>query len=247
MCKVARQSKKATRKAGQTQTGFGERPTTPVLTGTPLATNPALVEQTWSAEYVPASYLASLGGIFSQGSIPLPDASQLISASTASSGSGSSSSGTGGDPGGMQDRQQGAAGILEPSLVEELQRALRGIDAGRLALLVGCMDAIPAEYRPSTEAGEAPHSSGAGNTAGELHSNEPSAEAPLSNAGWDEGGMVGGERPYDPEQREFVVLLLARVDGQPAIGADIVMAVTDEDGGTQLVLPGLQGMDLALA
>ena len=213
--------------------------------------NPALVEQSWSAAYVPASYLASLDGIFSQGSIPVPDVSQLISEGTGSRSSGpsSSSGGTGGDPGATEgSRQQGAAGPVEPSLVEELQRALRGIDAGRLALLVGCMDALTAQYQPPTEAAEPPHDNGAGDIAGEQHSNEPGAEEAHSNqAGWDEGGAVGGERPYDPKQREFVVLLLARVDGQPAIGADIVMAVTDEERGTQLMLPGLQGLDLAFA
>lgn len=56
---------------------------------------------------------------------------------------------------------------------------------------------------------------------------------------------IGGEGPYDPQQDEAVVLLSAKVDGAPAVGADIVRFQRQPDNSWRMFNPALEGMDLA--
>lgn len=131
----------------------------------------------------------------------------------------------------------GAEG-LDPSLLEELQRALRGMDAGRLAGLVGLP--LPSPYQPP----DAEQQLGTDQLQGGDQQQEQEGAAGEGQAEED-GGWVGGERAYEPVAREFVVLLLAYIDGNPTIGADILVAVDDEDEElgiqTRLMLPALEG------
>lgn len=132
---------------------------------------------------------------------------------------------------------------VDQVVLQDLQRAMRGMDGARLAYLVGMsmeqLDAQAGSTSPSEVPPETP-----GLTA---VTEAPSAPVrPGSEGGGlhDDGSMQAedtGERPYQPELREFVVLLLANIEKQPAIGADIVVAVgaEDEEGGVQLMLPGL--------
>jgi hypothetical protein len=56
---------------------------------------------------------------------------------------------------------------------------------------------------------------------------------------------IGGEEPYDPEMDQLVILLAARIDGQPAVGADIVQVVRGLDGlPVQLITQGLEALPL---
>jgi hypothetical protein len=48
---------------------------------------------------------------------------------------------------------------------------------------------------------------------------------------------VGGEEPYNPRNEELVLMLVVIVDGQPAVGADVVKALpsaADPENGEQL-------------
>lgn len=48
---------------------------------------------------------------------------------------------------------------------------------------------------------------------------------------------VGGEEPYNPRNEELVLMLVVTVDGQPAVGADVVKAlptIVDPGNGQQL-------------
>lgn len=277
------------------------QPLPPVLhpaAGAPLPNNPRLVEHSWAATYIPGGCLAALGGIFSEGSTPLPDPSLLVSTGdVGEAGSSQAPSSTA--------ASGGSASAVEPSLLEELQRALRGMDAGRLAMLVGCSWALPEVYQPAAggasqgqqqqlqdrvpldgvppgdeeqEWASSGHGGGLGSMS--LHEGAGAGFGPqwdsndllsddgglsdsssgvggggsagggaaggLSDPATADGGVVGAERAYEPEACEFVVLLLARVDQQPAIGADIVRAVGDtKAGSTQLIMPGLQGLAFA--
>lgn len=47
-------------------------------------------------------------------------------------------------------------------------------------------------------------------------SDEPTPAAPSD---------AGGEEPYNPREEEIVLMLVVMVDGQPAVGADVVKAL----------------------
>lgn len=55
-----------------------------------------------------------------------------------------------------------------------------------------------------------------------------------------DGVPSSGEQAYDPAEDELVVLLSARIDGWPSIGADIVAVEVQQDGTVRLVMPGLE-------
>lgn len=49
--------------------------------------------------------------------------------------------------------------------------------------------------------------------------------------------QMTGVRRYEPQSGEVVVLLSAKIDGKPAVGAELLVVAGQEDGGVKLELP----------
>ena len=186
----------------------------------PLPTNPQLRLLDWRADYVPASQLDAMGGVFSAaggGAALVPDSASLLAGDGGSSGRGSSGS--------------GAAMGPDAAVLEELQRVLRGQDLAQLRAYVG----LPP---PGSPAAAGASSSGGGDAAAAA----AAAEAYVEVA---DGGMMG-VRPYQPEAGEVVVLLVARINGTPAVGADVFAVEREDDGSTVTSLQLPDGWEEAL-
>lgn len=112
---------------------------------------------------------------------------------------------------------------LEPEVWEELQRVMRGMDPSQLLDLVQPL--------------------GAGAEAGALHGGAGAGDgAPLEEThGQSSGGgrADADERAYDPQAGQLVLLLLARIDKQPAVGADMVQMELEPSGRVSLSSPHL--------
>ncbi len=85
---------------------------------------------------------------------------------------------------------------VSDAAIDELQRALRGIDNARLLTLTGLLP---------------------------------------------EGVAGTNEQAYDPQADELVLLVSAKFDGLPSIGADIVAGDVQADGTVRLSTMGLEG------
>ena len=115
----------------------------------------------------------------------------------------------------------GAGCGLDPAVWQELQRVMRGMDPAQLLDLVqpDCITLTPASLDGEPA---------------------PSGTAPVMASRGGRSG--GGERGYDPAQDQLVVLLLARIDKQPAVGADMVQAQVEPSGRVTLSSPGLDAL-----
>lgn len=106
----------------------------------------------------------------------------------------------------------------EAAALAELHRVLRGQDLALLRTYIGLPPPGPAAGSSQAEGGAAGVTTGG-----------------LEDAG--SGMEVEGLRPYQPEGGELVVLLAAKVNSKPAVGAELLAVARREDGGTALVLP----------
>lgn len=120
---------------------------------------------------------------------------------------------------------------VDKQVWEELQRVMRGMDPAQLLNLVR-----PEALNPAAS------NNSASSTAEARGSDSPteSSAAPAGTA--DRGGSGGGEEGYDPEAGQLVVLLLARIDKQPAVGADMVQIELDPSGRVSLTSPHLDAL-----
>ena len=204
----------------------------PCGSGTPLATNPQLLLQAWSAAYIPGSALGGVGGVFSaagEGSSLslLPDRGGLLAQEGGSNSGSGSSGGSGGQPSPPAAHGAGAAaaGAADAGALDELRRVLRGQDLSQLYGYIG----LPPPGAPTSSGG------------GEEQQGQ---EAPEEGE-QERHPAVGGIRAYEPEASELVVLLAARIGSKPATGAELLVAVRQPDGSTALELP--DGWEAALA
>lgn len=120
-----------------------------------------------------------------------------------------------------------ASDALDPEVWQELQRVMRGMDPSQLFDLVQPQAAGAAASEPpagNTGAGAGPPMGGAYDQ---------------SSAGARGDGGVQG---YEPQAGQLVLLLLARIDKQPAVGADMVQAEVEPSGRVSLSSPQLEGL-----
>lgn len=189
-------------------------PATPCLprgAGAPLPNNPQLVLHEWSAVYIPGPLLGSVGGVFSaSGEGPSLSLLPDTTSLLAPEGSSAGSSGTGSAQAGSSAAAE-AAGLEAAAAADaEALEDLRRVLRGQdLSQLYGYI-------------GLSPPGSGSG-----------TSSAPEQQ----QQQQPHGVRAYEPDAGELVVLLAARISGKPATGAELLVAVRQPDGSTQLELP----------
>ena len=212
--------------------------------GEPLETNPQLHLLDWSACYIPATALDDSGGIGGGmsmvGAALLPDSAGLLAGNA---GSGSSSSGG-------SSSSSGSVLGAEDDAMGEFWRVMRGMDLAQLRSMVGAPMPLPQQQMPLQQR------PAAGVTVDDVESDsnadavrdgdEDEAGAAAAAAAAEDDGTMMGVRRYEPEAGELVVLLSARVDGTPALGAELLVVVGGGgDGAVRLELP--DGMEEQLA
>lgn len=120
---------------------------------------------------------------------------------------------------------------VDKQVWEELQRVMRGMDPAQLLNLVR-----PEELNPAAS------NSSARSTADAGGSDSPAESSAASAGTADRSNNGGGEEGYDPQAGQLVVLLLARIDKQPAVGADMVQIELDPSGRVSLTSPHLDAL-----